>query len=100
MVSAAVILNEFFCYRSDTIAVKFLVVVVVTNIFVEEDVGHIWRLDDAIFDGQEYTHDNAIFPTHGTLGAVEKRPIMELLGPMRKLLREHVVFVEGVEGVS
>ena len=75
-------------------------VVVVTHILVEEDVGHLWKLDDAIFDWQEYTHDNAKIPTLGTFGAVEKRPIMELLGPMRKLLREHVVFVERVAGES
>ena len=75
-------------------------VVVVTHILVEEDVGHLWKLDDALFDGQEYTHDHAKLTTHGTLGAVEKRPIMELLGPMRKLLREHVVFVERVAGES
>jgi hypothetical protein len=101
MASAALILNDFFFFGSDTIAVKFLVVVGVTTIFVEEDVGHFWKLDDALFDGQEYTHGHAKLTTHGALGAVEKRPIiMELLGPMRKLLREHGVFVEGVAGVS
>jgi hypothetical protein len=94
MASAALIPNDFFFFfGSDTIAVKFLVVVGVTTIFVEEDVGHLWKLDDALFDGQEYTHDHAKLTTHGTLGAVEKRPIMELLGPMRKLLREHEVLL-------
>jgi hypothetical protein len=93
MASDAVILNDIFFVESGTIAVKFLVVVVVTYILVEEDFVHIWRMDVAIFDGQEHTHDIANIPRHGTAGAVEKRPIMELLGPVRKLRREHEVVV-------
>jgi hypothetical protein len=93
MASAAVILNAIFFVGSGTIAVKFLVVMVVTYILVEEDVVLIWKLDVAIFDGEEHTHDIANIPRHGTAGAVQKRPIMELLGPVRKLRREHEVVV-------